>query len=225
MKATSTVMLALLLLTFVTGLVDASSVLGLGHVFAANMTGNVVFLGFALAGQKIAAVPASLVALGCFTLGAIAGGRLVNVPTPPVLKVAFALEVALLALAAALALARAAELVLLALLAVSMGLRNALVRKLAVPDMTTTVLTLTLTGLAADSSPAGGANPRWRRRVGALVAMLLGAVVGAGLLPKGLGLVIALATLIEALGAGLLIHPASQDAKVTPEALLGQGGT
>ena len=37
---------ALLLLTFATGLVDAISVLVLGHVFVANMTGNVIFLGF-----------------------------------------------------------------------------------------------------------------------------------------------------------------------------------
>ena len=37
---------ALLLLTFGTGMVDAVSVLVLGHVFVANMTGNVIFLGF-----------------------------------------------------------------------------------------------------------------------------------------------------------------------------------
>jgi uncharacterized membrane protein YoaK (UPF0700 family) len=39
-----------LILTFVTGVVDATSYLRLGHVFVANMTGNVVFLGFGLAG-------------------------------------------------------------------------------------------------------------------------------------------------------------------------------
>ena len=36
----------LLLLTFGTGIIDAISVLVLGHVFVANMTGNVIFLGF-----------------------------------------------------------------------------------------------------------------------------------------------------------------------------------
>ena len=41
-------------LTAVTGLVDAVSYLALGHVFTANMTGNVVFLGFALAGPTTA---------------------------------------------------------------------------------------------------------------------------------------------------------------------------
>jgi hypothetical protein len=40
--------------------------------------------------------------------------------------------------------------------AIAMGMRNAAVRKLAVPDLTTTVLTLTITGLAADSSLARG---------------------------------------------------------------------
>src|SRR5204862_8231651 len=66
----------LLALTVVTGLVDAFSYLVLGHVFVANMTGNVVFLGFALAGASGFSIPGSLVALGAFGLGAITGGRL-----------------------------------------------------------------------------------------------------------------------------------------------------
>src|SRR4029434_5423482 len=48
---------------------------------------------------------------------------------------------------------------LIVLTAVAMGLRNATVRRLAVPDLTTTVLPLTLTGIAADSHLAGGAHP------------------------------------------------------------------
>jgi len=40
-----------------------------------------------------------------------------------------------------------------------MGTRNAAVRKLAIPDLTTTVLTLTITGIAADSSIANGKQP------------------------------------------------------------------
>ena len=65
----------LLGLTFVTGLVDAFSYLLLGHVFVANMTGNVVFLGFAIAGANGFSIPASLVALGSFALGALIGGK------------------------------------------------------------------------------------------------------------------------------------------------------
>src|SRR5258707_9275564 len=66
----------LLVLTMVTGIVDAVSYLKLGHVFVANMTGNVVFLGFAIADPQNFSIPASLVAIGAFLTGAIAGGRL-----------------------------------------------------------------------------------------------------------------------------------------------------
>jgi len=55
-----------------------------------------------------------------------------------------------------------------------MGLRNATVRRLAVPDMSTTVLTMTLTGIAADSSLAGGKNTRMGRRVASVVTMIFG---------------------------------------------------
>jgi uncharacterized membrane protein YoaK (UPF0700 family) len=74
---------------------------------------------------------------------------------------------------------------LIVLTAVAMGFRNAVVRKLAVPDMTTTVLTLTVTGLASDSSLAGGTNPRWKRRLASIVTMFAGAATGAMLLRYG----------------------------------------
>jgi uncharacterized membrane protein YoaK (UPF0700 family) len=56
----------MLTLTVVTGLVDAVSYLSLGHVFVANMTGNVVFLGFALAGAQGLSAPASVVSMAAF---------------------------------------------------------------------------------------------------------------------------------------------------------------
>ena len=65
-------------LTFVTGIVDAASYLKLGHVFVANMTGNVVFLGFALAGAGGLSATSSLIALASFLLGARLGGWLVG---------------------------------------------------------------------------------------------------------------------------------------------------
>ena len=59
----------LLALTVVTGLVDSFSYLVLGHVFVANMTGNVVFLAFALVGRTGILDPAPrwrlCVAFGC----------------------------------------------------------------------------------------------------------------------------------------------------------------
>src|SRR5277367_1618482 len=68
----------LLVLTMVTGLVDSVSYLKLGHVFVANMTGNVVFLGFAVADAQDFSIPASLVAIAAFLAGALAGGRLAS---------------------------------------------------------------------------------------------------------------------------------------------------
>lgn len=82
----------------------------------------------------------------------------------------------------------------IALLAFAMGIRNAVIRRLSIPDMTTTVLTMTLTGLAADSTLAGGTNPRVLRRAASVIAMLLGAIAGAALfLHKGPGLPLVLA--------------------------------
>src|SRR5581483_5227517 len=87
------------------------------------------------------------------------------------------------------------------LTAVAMGFRSATVRQLAVPDLPTTVLTMTLTGVASDSVLGGGANPRVGRRLAAIVAMLGGAAVGTLLirvhlaLPLVLGGILALATI------------------------------
>src|SRR6266478_2240860 len=69
---------ALLALTFTTGLVDAVSYLGIGHVFTANMTGNIVFLGFGIAGGTGLPVVAPLVSLGAFLAGAGGGGMLAS---------------------------------------------------------------------------------------------------------------------------------------------------
>ena len=70
---------------------------------------------------------------------------------------------------------------MIALLAFAMGVRNAAVRHFGVADMTTTVLTMTLTGLASDSSLAGGTNPNAGRRVASALCMFGGALAGAAL--------------------------------------------
>jgi hypothetical protein len=69
-----------------------------------------------------------------------------------------------------------------------MGLRNATARSLQVPDLTTTVVTLTLTGLAADSSLGGGNSPRLMRRIASVIVLFAGAATGAFLLRYGLAL-------------------------------------
>jgi hypothetical protein len=67
-------LLALSLLTLVTGLVDAACYLGLGRVFTANMTGNVVLLAFGAAGAQGLPVLAPTVSLVVFLVGATGGG-------------------------------------------------------------------------------------------------------------------------------------------------------
>jgi hypothetical protein len=62
-------------------------------------------------------------------------------------------------------------------LAVAMGIQNATARRLAVPDLTTTVLTLTLTGIAADSRLAGGTGGHPARRLIAVTPMFTGALL------------------------------------------------
>jgi len=191
---------ALITLTFTTGLIDAVSYLGLGRVFTANMTGNVVLLGFAVVGVPGLSVTRSLIALGGFLVGAACGGRLGSVMAAATRRrwlLGAAVAEAGLIFAAALASlgfdidsATPANRLyaVIILTALAMGLRNATARRLAVPDLTTTVLTLTLTGLAADSSLAGGNNPRSLRRIFSVVAMFGGAAIGAILLRYGLAL-------------------------------------
>jgi uncharacterized membrane protein YoaK (UPF0700 family) len=181
----------MILLTIVTGIVDAVAYLKLGHVFVANMTGNVVFLGFAAAGASGLSVAGSLLALACFLPGGIAASRLaarLGDNRLHQLRAATAVQAILCAAAiptAAIAgqhLGTGSRYTLTALLALAMGIQNATARRLAVTDLTTTVLTLTLTGIAADSWLGGGSGANTPRRVLAVAAMLLGALVGALLL-------------------------------------------
>ena len=176
----------LVVMTVATGAIDAVSILGLGRVFVANMTGNIAFIGFAISGAPGFSLAASLIALAGFLCGAGFGGSAISRlggQRGKLLAVATAVEVALLAVATIVTAASATPLgnaprnVVVALAAVALGLQNAVVRKLAVPDLTTTVLTMTLTGIAADLR-----RREWRvafRRLLAVLAMLVGALGGA----------------------------------------------
>ncbi len=160
----------LLMLTVVTGLVDAYSYLVLGHVFVANMTGNVVFLAFALVGAQGFSLGASLLALGAFALGALAAGGSSSISGPggggcwrcPPLSDGAHHGGRGDCLDGDRRRGSAWRFALIALLAVGSGIQNGTARKLAVPDLTTTVLTLTITGTASESRLAGGANSRDR---------------------------------------------------------------
>jgi uncharacterized membrane protein YoaK (UPF0700 family) len=167
-------------MTFVTGVVDAFSYLVLGHVIVVNMTGNILFLGFALVGEHRPWVAASLVALGTFLIGAAMGGKLIAIMKDRrgrLLAVSSLIQAVFLAVAFAVLSAtpvqggyRYARIVALAL---AMGIQNAASRKLAVPDLMTTVLTLTITGIGADGVLVGGPGSKSGLRLVSVVSTLL----------------------------------------------------
>jgi uncharacterized membrane protein YoaK (UPF0700 family) len=210
----------LIALTFVTGVVDAASYLKLGHVFVANMTGNVVFLGFALAGAGGLSAGSSLAALASFLVGAFAGG-LLAARSPDhrgrVLRAASAAQAALVALALIVSLgvseplSSAARYGLLVPLALAMGIQNAAAQRLAIPELTTTVLTRTLTGLASEASVLGGSGSKAGRRGVAVLAMLLGAIAG-GLLALNVSVAADIGLALACVSAvGVAVHVLSSD--------------
>src|SRR5258706_9044085 len=201
---------ALFVISAVTGFVDAVSFLSLERVFTANMTGNVVILAFATARVPGLSIAYSLSALLSLLVGAIFGGRIMaRAGADSQIRFAaqaFLLEDVFLFAASLCAIGYRRDLLehsfqpfaLIALMALAMGTRNAAVRKLAIPDLTTTVLTLTITGIGADSSLANGNNPRLARRVASVAAMFLGAALGAVVIRYSISAALWLATAISA---------------------------
>ncbi len=176
----------LLILTVVTGTVDAVSILSLGRVFVANMTGNVVFVGFAIAGAPGFSLSASLFALAGFLIGAYGGGvaigrqgtnRGVLFRDGLIVELVFLLVALVVSAVSSTPFNGSVRDVIAMTAAIGLGLQNAVVRRLAVPDLTTTVLTMTLTGIAADVRKLDRVVVL--RRVLAVITMLGGAVVGA----------------------------------------------
>jgi uncharacterized membrane protein YoaK (UPF0700 family) len=210
----------MLVLTVLTGVVDAVSILSLGRVFVANMTGNVVFVGFALAGASGFSLAASLSALAGFLVGASVGGvagERLGAHRGRLLAVVVGGELVLV-LVALLVAAWAAPRVgpgerdgIAALLALAMGAQNAAVRQLKVFDLTTTVLTMTLTGVAVDLRRRD--HFAIVRRLLAVAAMLAGAVCGAVLVLEvstvaALGLAAALLAIVFACASAASRSPA-----------------
>jgi uncharacterized membrane protein YoaK (UPF0700 family) len=218
LAAEKNIVYALLGMTIVTGLVDAVSYLSLGRVFTANMTGNMVILAFATARVSGLSIARSSTALLSFLVGAILGGRIMARASAETqiqfAAQAFLLEVAFLFAASFCAIGYRGHLLedsfqpfaLIALMALAMGTRTAAVRKLAIPDLTTTVLTLTITGIAADSSIVNGNNPRLARRVGSVAAMFLGAAFGAVIIHYSLSAALWLGAAISALCSAALFR-------------------
>lgn len=206
---------AVLALTFVSGCVDAVSFLGLGEVFLANMTGNLAIVGFAVASDDTGQGLRAATSLACFTLGAFVGGRTsrplpAGVPWAGSVDRLLVVQLLLLLGATGLLATTAGEpdqvrYGVIALVSAAMGLQGAAARRVGVADVPTTVITSTLTGLVVDSPSVGGGR-RWRRRLGALLALLLGAALGALLvtwLPLWTGAALAAVVVAGVLVAGV----------------------
>lgn len=198
----------MMVLTFVTGVVDAVGFLALDRVFVGNMTGNIVILGMAVAGADDLPVLGPAIALLTFTIGALAAGVFLrrrrkewSTAVTGLLAVGAAvlagLGVALLA--PAWTDSPSLELVASSATAGVMGMQAAVARSLAVTDMTTVVVTSTLTSLASKSLVDHGLKGVWNRRFLAIAVLFLGALTGALLLAFGPGVPLLLAALLTAL--------------------------
>lgn len=207
----------MLALTFSTGIIDAVGYLGLDRVFTGNMTGNVVILGMGLAGATDLPVVGPLIALAGFMAGAAAGGRALRGGNPAwtarhsVLFAAVGLVIAVAAVPASLIESPGLWLQysVTAALGLAMGCQAAAARHVAVKDVTTVVVTSTITGLASDSVLGTGGGQPWKRRAGAIVLIGLGALVGALLLRLHIGTGLALSAILTLAVAwlGHLTHP------------------
>jgi uncharacterized membrane protein YoaK (UPF0700 family) len=180
--------IGLLLPTLATGMIDAISVLVLGHVFVANMTGNVIFLGFWGVRHSGVDMTAALVAFTAFMFGAVLGGRFARhlehrvrrwITAALTMEVVSLLTLAVLAGTGVLDYHDDRKLILIAGLAITFGLQNATARQFGIHELSTTVLTSTIVGIGVDSRLAGGDSSRAKLRVGVLLTMGAGAFIGA----------------------------------------------
>jgi uncharacterized membrane protein YoaK (UPF0700 family) len=173
----------LLALTAAAGWIDALAYTALGHVFTANMTGNLVLLGLAVGTAQPGSAARSAVALGGFAAGALLASALtrdVAGDWPGRVTAALGIEAAALVTFTALWWAGAGIDPLIALSAVGMGIQSAAVRRLAVAGVATTFVTGTLTSLMAGLAalrPSSG----WALQATVLAALLAGATAGAAM--------------------------------------------
>ena len=192
-------------LTFVTGVVDAGGYLGLDKVFVGNMTGNVIVLGMGAAGAGGLPVLGPAIALGTFVVGAgIAGVILRGKPAgwSPWLTLVCTASAVLVTIAAVLCVVAdtnsAVQVAAAAVTACAMGMQAAAARKVGVADVTTVVVTSTLTVWATDLFAAPSRTTLLNRRLAAIISILLGALVGALLLQLALWVPFAVAAAIAA---------------------------
>lgn len=203
---------ALLMLTVGAGLIDAVSYLSIGHVFIALTTGNLIFLGLSVDPQAHLAPLNSAAALCAFLVGALVGGRCathLSVRPRRWLAISLAAESCAIAVVAALngagvlPMRGTLSFVTIGVLGLAAGIQTATVRHLGSPDLLTTVLTMTMTGIIADSPLAGRRDARVHRRLGSIVCMVAGAGSGALLIRVSAAVPLALAALLTAAAAAV----------------------
>ncbi|MCC3266806.1 YoaK family protein [Arthrobacter gengyunqii] len=193
-------------LTFSTGVVDAVGYLGLDRVFTGNMTGNVVLLGMAFAGGADLPILRPALALVFFMLGAALAGRMLRKgPDGWSWRTSVALTVVAAGLSALAVFVAVADVqgnemlgsLTTSTMATVMGVQAATAKRLKVAEITTVVVTSTITGLASDSKLAGGSSLYWQRRALAIALILLGALAGAAALKVDLWLGLAVSAAIS----------------------------
>ncbi|MGP3684202.1 YoaK family protein [Streptomyces sp. IBSNAI002] len=191
----------LIVLTWVTGLVEAVSLLALGPVFTAMQTGNVLFLAFGLAGAANLPALSSALSLAAFAVGVVCGARMESATEARGLRwVEFGLsaEAALVVAAAAVGWhveprvghPAAGHLLVTGLLATAMGIRTVTSMRLNVPGVPTTLVTRSMTALIGSSALGhdnafGYGTGAWLRRALAVLAMFTGGLTGALLVRAG----------------------------------------
>jgi uncharacterized membrane protein YoaK (UPF0700 family) len=209
----------MMVLTFVTGMLDAVGYLGLDRIFTGNMTGNIVILGMGVAAEDSLPVAGPAIALGAYVLGAAVAGRLVLRHKPvwkPVVTAVFVVSAcAMTAAATILALFHvsgpsALGIAVAASIAMLMGAQAATARALAVADMTTVVVTSTITAYAAETLFNPGLGWLTHRRLWAVLAIFAGAVTGALLMKIDISVPVYLAAGATAVVA-LVGHVAWED--------------
>jgi uncharacterized membrane protein YoaK (UPF0700 family) len=182
-------------------------VLVLGHVFVANMTGNIIFLGFWFVPGAGVDLTAAIVAFVGFLNGTVIGGRLARhlgaqtrrwLTTSLGIEVVVLVALSILAGTGVLGYHANSKLLLIVGLAVTFGVQNATARQFGIQELSTTVLTSTVVGIGVDSRLAGGTGEREKLRYSVIFAMCGGAIVGATMSRVVVAPVIALAAVVVA---------------------------
>ena len=211
-------------ITAICGMLDAATFLGLGHVFAETMNGNIAFLAFTLGTHGVprltSLLPGNLlpyvVALACFAAGAAAGGRLVRRDGETGRRIGFASDAGLIGVAAVIIAlthpgpAGQARYLVIGILAVAMGMQNVLIRRWGILDLATNAMTKTMAYLAADSPLGGGDNHHAMRRSTSIVIFAAGAAAGAFLSRYGVLWPILTSFTLFVLALPILLQPPGQ---------------